>query len=69
MRASSSEVCPGCDGDGRRAVVRLRGYRRQHGWTCPQLTTLFCSADQGARHMCALFSRESLDMCTTDNRP
>ena len=27
----------GTDGDRRRVVDRLRRYRRQHGWTCPQL--------------------------------
>ena len=39
----------------RGAVVRLLRHRRQHGWTCPQLTTFFCSTDQGVQHVCTSF--------------
>ena len=31
------------------AVVPLHTHRRQHGWTCPQLSTFFCSTDQGVK--------------------
>ena len=47
----------GTDGDGRRAVVRLHRRRRQHGWTCAQLSIFVAQTDQETQYVCAsLFS-------------
>ena len=60
----------GTDGDRMRGVDRLRRYRRQHRWTCPQLRLFFCGTDQGVQHVCTCFSsRDCLDPCSADNRP
>ena len=44
----------GSDGDGR-AVVRLRRHRRQHGWTCPQLSTFLLYGPRSPQRVYKLF--------------
>ena len=71
VRVSHDFHPSGTDGDGRRAVVRLHRRRRQHGWTCAQLSIFAAQTDQEAQYVCAsLFSaRKKVSICarpTTD---
>ena len=48
----------GTDGDRRRAVDRLRRYRRQHRWTCPQLRHFFVVRTKESNTCVHVFLRE-----------
>ena len=49
VRVTRDSDPSGTDGYGRRAVDRLWRRWRQHGWTCPQLTTFFPRRTKDAR--------------------
>ena len=59
VRVSPESRPSGSDDKERRAVVRLHRHRRQHGCTCPQLSTFFEGADQGVHDVCASFIHDN----------
>ena len=67
MRVSRESHPSGTGGDRRRAVERLHRYRRQLGWTCPQLPLFLRYGPRSPTRVYTCSSRERLDLCSTDN--